>query len=318
MSRVLVGCFVFCTLGLFSGTNAEEIPHPGYRVLGCDKGKITILAADGKTIEWQTPCKVTAHDLQLLANGNLLMPTSNTTIVEMTPDKKVVWEYTSKPKEGYTGKIEVHAFQRLANGRTMIAESGNGRIIEVDADGKIVHQVPLTRDRVSSHSDTRQVRKLESGNYLVACEADGKVREYDKDGKIVWSYTLDLGDRKASGGHGVEGHGTSVYSAVRLANGNTLIGGGNNNRVLEVDPAGKLVWSVDQKELPGITLAWVTTVQALPNGNVIIGNCHAGPENPQLIEVTRDKKVVWSLKNFDVFGNSLAVGQVLDVPGVVR
>lgn len=317
MTRV-ISCLLLCLFASQLSALAEEKPHPGYRVLGCDKGKVTILAKDGKTVEWQVPCKVTAHDLQLLASGNLLMPTSDTTIVEMTPEKKVVWEYTSKAKDDYKGKIEVHAFQRLANGRTMIAESGNGRIIEVDTDGKIVHEMPLTRDRASSHSDTRQVRVLDSGNYLVACEADGKVREYDRDGKIVWSYTLDLGDRKASGGHGVEGHGTSVYSAVRLANGNTLIGGGNNNRVLEVDPAGKIVWSVDQKDLPGITLAWVTTVQALPNGNVIIGNCHAGPDNPQLIEVTRDKKVVWTLKNFDVFGNSLAVGQVLDVPGVVR
>lgn len=309
---------ICCLLSLQFFLHAEEKPHPGYRVLGCDRGNVTILAADGKTIEWQVPCKITAHDLQLLENGNLLMPTSDTTIVEMTPAKKVVWEYTSKPKDGYTGKMEIHAFQRLANGRTMIAESGNGRIIEVDADGRIVHELQLTRDKPSSHSDTRQVRKLESGNYLVACESDGKVREYDAEGKIVWSYNIGLGDRKASPGHGVEGHGTSVYSAVRLANGNTLIGGGNNNRVLEVDPAGKIVWSVDQKELPGITLAWVTTVQALPNGNVIINNCHAGKENPQLIEVTRDKKVVWSLNNFDVYGNSLAVGQVLDVSGVVR
>ena len=34
-----------------------------------------------------------------------------------------------------------------------------------------------------------------------------------------------------------------------------MIAGGNNNRVLEVTPAGKVVWSIDQKELPGITLA---------------------------------------------------------------
>ncbi|MGC4004234.1 MAG: hypothetical protein QM811_14385 [Pirellulales bacterium] len=105
---------------------------------------------------------------------------------------------------------------------------------------------------------------------------------------------------------------------MRLKNGNTLIGGGNNNRVLEVDPQGKIVWSVDQKELPGVTLAWVTMVQALPNGNVIIGNCHAGPENPQLIEVTRDKQVVWTFKDFKIFGNSLAVAEVLHVPDVKR
>ena len=48
------------------------------------------------------------------------------------------------------------------------------------------------------------------------------------------------------------------------------------------------------QELPGIRLAWVTTLHQLPNGNRIVGNCHAGPENPQLIEVTRDKKVVWT------------------------
>ncbi len=61
---------------------------------------------------------------------------------------------------------------------------------------------------------------------------------------------------------------------------------------------GKIVWSIDQKELPGITLAWVTTLHVLPNGNIIVGNCHAGEDNPQLFEVTREKKVVWQFKDF--------------------
>jgi hypothetical protein len=55
----------------------------------------------------------------------------------------------------------------------------------------------------------------------------------------------------------------------------------------------------------------------LPNGNIVIGNCHAGPENPQLIEVTRDKKVVWTFRDFKNFGNNLAAAQVLDVDGDV-
>jgi hypothetical protein len=63
----------------------------------------------------------------------------------------------------------------------------------------------------------------------------------------------------------------------------------------------------------------VTTLQVRPNGNIIVGNCHAGPERPQLFEVTRDKKVVWTFKDFQTFGNSLAVGQVLGVePATVR
>jgi hypothetical protein len=105
-----------------------------------------------------------------------------------------------------------------------------------------------------------------------------------------------------------------VFGALRLPNGNTLIAGGNNNRVLEVSPEGQVVRSVGQDELPGVRLAWVTTLQVLPGGNVIVGNCHAGPDSPQLFEVTRDKEVVWAFK---AFGNDVAAAQVLDVQGWV-
>jgi hypothetical protein len=58
-------------------------------------------------------------------------------------------------------------------------------------------------------------------------------------------------------------------------------------------------------------------LEVLPNGHIIIGNCHAGPTNPQLIEVTRDKQVVWTLKDFKNLGNSTAASQVLGVEGNV-
>ena len=84
-----------------------------------------------------------------------------------------------------------------------------------------------------------------------------------------------------------------------------------------MNPEGKIVWSIDQKELPGITLAWVTMLEVLPNGNIIIGNCHATEANPQLIEVTHEKKVVWTFKDFKNFGNSTAASQVLGIEGKV-
>ena len=65
-------------------------------------------------------------------------------------------------------------------------------------------------------------------------------------------------------------------------------------------------------------LAWVTTLEVLPSGNVIIGNTHAGESNPQLIEVTREKKIVWTFRDFKNFGNSVAAAMVLDVQGVSR
>lgn len=294
-------------------------PHPGHRILAADRstGKVAILDRAGK-VEWEFPNRHDVHDLHLLPNGNLLTHTSHTAVVEIDPSKQVVWKYEAKPKPGYTGRVEVHAFERLPDGNTMVAESGNTRIVEVNPAGEVVKAVPLTVRKSHPHTDTRMVRKLATGGYLVCHEGDGCVREYDPAGTVVWEFALPVGDRKPAGGHGPDAYGNAVYGAIRLKNGNTLIAGGNNHRVLEVTPDKRVVWSIDQKELPGITLAWVTTLHALPNGNVVIGNCHAGPDQPQLVEVTRDKKVVWTFRDFKTFGDNLAAAQILDVPGAVR
>jgi Spy/CpxP family protein refolding chaperone len=289
---------------------------PPYRVLAQDKGKVAIVDPAGK-IEWEIPLRHTAHDIQLLPNGNILIPTDNVTIIEMTPEKRIVWKHVSKAREPYKGAVEIHAFQRLPDGLTMVAETGNKRIIEVDAEDKVVKEIPLVVDKPDSHRDTRRVRKLANGHYLACHEKDATVREYDEAGKVVWSYKLDLAGRPATPGH--EGHGTEVFNAIRRPDGNTIIAGGNNNRVFEVNPEGKVVWSVDHDELPGIELHWVTSLQLKPNGNLIFGNTHAGPKNPQLIEVTRDKKVVWTFHDFKTFGNDLCASQVINVEeGVVR
>lgn len=315
MKTLLILCFSFVVSVAVSAQNNIQ---KDYRVLGADKKHVAIVNAKGE-VEWEVPNETAReiHDIQYLPNGNVLFQTGYTTVVEVNKDKQVVWKHESKPKEGYTGRVEIHSYQRLKNGLTMIAESGNGRIIEVDKDDKIVKEIPLTLEKPNAHRDTRMVRPTPNGGYLVCHEGDGKIREYDKNGKVIWTYVMDLAGRPRSNGHGPEGHGTEVFGAVRLKNGNTLIAGGNNNRVFEVNKEGKTVWSIDHKELPGITFAWMTTLQVLPNGNIIIGNTHAGPENPQLIEVTRDKKVVWQFKDFTNFGNNLVAATVINIKGNV-
>ncbi len=313
---IALGAVALAALSLTASSGLAQ-KKTGHRVIAQDRGRVVVLSEEGK-IDWEVPCRFVSHDIQALPNGNFLLHTGPARIQEFTPEKEVVWEWQGKPTGDYQGRIEIHGYQRLKNGNTMIAETGNKRLIEVDHYGKIVHETPLTVEKPDAHRDTRLARKLDNGNYLVCHEGDGKVREYAPDGKVVWSYALDLNGRPRSGGHGPEGHGTEVFGAVRLKNGNTLIAGGNNNRVLEVNKKGEVVWSIDQKELPGITLAWVTTLQVLPNGNLIFGNTHAGPENPQLIEVTRDKKVVWTMKNFEILGNDLCASQILDEKKVIR
>lgn len=318
MQRILRVLALFLFIIVMPSALATEAP--GRRILATDntKSRIAIIAADG-TIEWEW--KVQAiHDLHRLPNGNILFQTSFQHTLEVDPKtNKVVWEYDSGKNNGNAGRrVEVHAIQRLRNGDTMIAESGPARIIEVDKNGVIKKEIKLKVNNPDAHSDTRLVRKLNNGNYLVAQERDGAIREYDSKGSVVWEYDIPLFDKPRAGGHGVEAFGNQAFCALRLRNGNTLIATGNGHSILEVTPAKQIVWSLHQKDLPGITLAWVTTLQVLPNGNIILGNCHAGQENPQVIEITRDKKVVWQWKDFNLFGNSLTNTEVLDVRRSIR
>ena len=291
--------------------------EPVRRFVTADSSKQRIAIIDEKqATQWEYRIGP-LHDLQMLANGNLLFQTNWTRLVEVNPKTdQVVWEYDSSKSEGNQGRrIEVHAFQRLANGNTMIAESGATRIIEVDRSGKITHVVKLQVKDPHPHRDTRLVRKLDNGNYLVCHEGEGTVREYAADGKIVWDYPVPMFGKQAKGGHGLEAFGNKCFSAIRLANGNTLIGTGNGHSVIEVTPDKKIVWQLHQNDLPGIQLAWVTTLQLLPNGNIVIGNCHAGPKNPQIIEVNRNKEVVWSFHDFERFGNATTNTQIIAVDG---
>jgi hypothetical protein len=264
------------------------------------KNIIAICDADGKVL-WshQTAGPKTGHaghhDLQLLDNGNLLYHDNWTTIIEMTLEKKIVWTYDSATMNGNKGRrVEVHAFQRLPNGLTMIAESGLGRVIEVNRDGKIHAEIKL---KPGGTQHTRMARKLDNGNYLVCAENPGVVTEYNGKSEVVWEYPIN----------------TRVYGAIRLKNGNTLIASGGGNSVVEVTPERKVVWEIkDSVPDAKIALKWTTSLTELPNGNFVIGNCHAGDKNPQIFEITRAKKVVWQFNRYDVFGNGLACSQILN------
>lgn len=317
MIRSLVLSCVFSVIAVNQLLSFAPAAEPSRRFLAADssKNRIAIVGENGAT-EWEH--KIGGlHDLHVLPNGNVLLQSSWTRVIEIAPGNgKVVWEYDAMKRPENAGqRLEIHAFQRLANGATMVAESGPGNIVEIGQDLKLQHSIAMKVSKPDAHRDTRLVRKLDSGNYLVCHEGDGLVREYDPAGKSVWEYAVPLFDRQPAGGHGVEAFGNQCFSAIRLPNGNTLIGTGNGHSILEVTPSSEIVWSIHQNDLPGIQLAWVTSLQVLPSGNILINNCHAGPKNPQLIEVDREKRVVWSFNDFDRFGDSLTNSQILTVDG---
>ena len=76
-----------------------------------------------------------------------------------------------------------------------------------------------------------------------------------------------------------------------------------------------IVWTLVPEDLPEKLRYFNTqTCTRLANGNTIVCS-RGGDGKPQLVEVTRDKKVVWVLNNWATLGPATAV-QVLDEPGV--
>lgn len=301
--------FALAALATLTGTSALA----KHRLITQGNERLAIFSSDGQ-LEWQMPWGG-IHDVHVLPNGNIMVQQGANKIVEIDRDsRQIVWSYDSAKSNGNAGKpVEVHAFQPLGEGRVMIAESGPARIIEIDRDGKLLHALKLKVEHPHPHTDTRLVRKLANGHYLVCHEGDGAVREYDRDGNVTWEYAVPMFGKQPKGGHGPEAFGNKCFAALRLANGNTLIATGNGHSVLEVTPAKDIVWQINQQDLPGITLAWVTTLEVLANGHYVVGNCHAGPGQPLLVEIDpATKKVVWTFDQYDALGNSVSNSQLLD------
>ena len=257
-------------------------------------GKVFIVNADGK-VEWEYATG-SCNDVWALPNGNLLFNTGHG-VKEVTRQKTVVFNYESSS--------EIYACQRLPNGNTFVGECNTGRLLELAPDGKVVKQVRLLPEgKDGGHVFMRNARQLANGNYLVTHYGEQVVREYDSEGRKVR-------DIPAPGG---------PHSVIRLPNGNTLIACGDmpgGHRVTEVDKEGQTVWEVKENELPGISLKFMTGLQRLPNGNTVISNWLGHGQfgkAPHLIEVTRDKRVLWTFSDHQTMKTVSSI-QLLDVPG---
>jgi hypothetical protein len=242
-------------------------------------GPVAIVAADGH-IEWQHHVAGEANDVWALPNGHVVFA-HKTGATELDAEQQVIWSY-----EAPVGS-EVQGCQPLAGGGFLLGEAHDGGMSflrELDATGQVQKSISVNAGaNLSAHEQFREVRKTSQGTYLVTYIGLGHAREVDASGKVLREFPC------------------GSFVAVRLPDGSTLIPCGDEHRVIEVDAQNNVVWQVGELEIPGNQLGFAAGVQRLPNGNTIICNWpgHGGvpPNQPQCFELTRDKHVVWELKN---------------------
>jgi hypothetical protein len=276
-------------LGVWSGfePKAAAITH-SFLATGAET---YIRSGDGRVI-WRYPGST--RDGWVLPGGHLLLAVSKCeeypggAALELTRDSQKIFEFKGR-------QAEVNTAEALPNGNIMLTEAGDKPcILEVNRQGTIMVEVPLSCQTTNHHMETRMTRKLPNGNYLVPQLLDKVVREYTPAGKIVWEVKTPHWP----------------FTAIRLANGHTLIDCTRGNLAIEVDAQGKTVWELNNHDFPRPLLNDACGAQRLPNGNTVVTSYGIGAEQTKLLEVTPDKQVVWVFS--DPGKNGIHHFQILD------
>ncbi|MGY8770107.1 MAG: beta-propeller domain-containing protein [Pirellulales bacterium] len=249
--------------------------------------KAMIFDKDGKLV-WQYD-KVQCVDVSALPNGNILMchesPKDSWVREVRRSDKKTVWEYKVKG--------EAQSCQRLPNGNTLIGKCTGSELIEVTPNGKIAKRIKVTTSVKKTHKILRRARKGVDGLYYVAHHGEGACRVYDGSGNVVREIPHYPG---------------FCYSATPLKDGKILLTGKDLMKIVDKD--NKIIWSLRPDEVAKWNIASFCGADVQDNGNIIVSNWlgHGmeGKGTP-IIEVTPDKRVVWS------FGDTKQTRQVLGV-----
>jgi hypothetical protein len=223
----------------------------------------------------------------VLPGGNLLLAVNKSKelpgggVVELTREGKVVFSWKGT-------QAEVNGAADVGDGRILLTEAGpKPRLLEIDREGRTRVEFPLRCQTTNAHMQTRMARKLPGGNYLVPHLLDKVVREYTPAGDVVWEFKTP--DEPAE---------AWPFTAIRLADGHTLVGCTHGNFVVEIDRAGKEAWRLSNADLPTPLLKDCCGVQRLANGNTVITSYGAAKvDEVKMVEVTPEKRVVWTYRS---------------------
>jgi HEAT repeat protein len=194
----------------------DAVVVPGNRVLIAEYGanKVTERDFAGKVLWEKAGLPGAPVNVQRLLNGNTFIATVNG-LMEVDRTGKEVYtintiggvQAANKARDGSiwvltnggqcmrvdtTGK-ELKNFQLglgafvpagidlLPSGGVLIASQNNGKVVEVDAEGKVVWEAPAANPSTGT--------RLPNGNVLVGSYATAKVFEIDRKGKVIWEYS---------------------------------------------------------------------------------------------------------------------------------
>ena len=194
------------------------------------------------------------HDVQAQPDGQrLIADTRNHRLLAAGPD--------GPAHSVDTGNVALccpTSISRLGDARLLICDAGNGRVLELDADRRVVWQFGEAAVERHALSFPRSVEWSGGGNYVVADTANDRVVQIQDGDLRVWP-TPD----------------TAPLFWPRCArvtpSGSLLVADGRNSRVVELSPSGEVLAELRQIAIDGgLPLADPHDVQLLADGTLLL------------------------------------------------
>ncbi len=251
--------------------------QPKILIGGSGWDRIAILDKKSGRIEWSHPLNPDeeCNSVAYTRKGEILYAYRNGAKL-ITKDHQVVWDYPVKNGELHTATV-------LPDGGYLLAICGHpAKIVELDKNGKVRHEVYFDTHIPGLHSQFRQVGKSGRGTYLVPLMAKGEVVELSAEGIELQRYRL-------SG---------NLFAVVELKNGNLLVSCGDAHAYEELDHDGQLVKRTGKEDINGVSLQFVAQIAPVKRGGIMICNWlghSAAKGEPLLIELDAAGQVVWSM-----------------------
>lgn len=292
MMRVYIIIWVILSMGFRAA--AQD------KLLVAGSGNPHILLVDKQTgnVEWKHALEKgeECNTVALTRKGEVLYSYKRGAKL-VTWDHRVVWDYP------VPDQTELQSATLLRSGGVLLGICGNpARFVELDKNGKEVNEVLLDLEVEKPHNQFRQVFQLRNKNYLIPVMARQKVLEVTRKGKVVAE-------------HQIEG---KAFSSLELKDGNLLLPCGDGHYYMVIDRrTGEELKRTNANDIPGVALLFVGQILQLKNQNLLICNWYGHTKDvtvdePQLIEIDKEGKVVWSLHDKENVGKISAACYLKD------
>lgn len=212
---------------------------------GCVDNRVIVVDEDGNIV-WQygqagvtgsgpNQLNVPVAAIQLPSYNFLITDQGNNRIIEVNPQKQIVWSYG--PASGPGALNSPNSAELLQNGHILIADENNNRVIEITRNGNIVWEYDNGIQAAAFAS------RLKSGNTLIVDAGNARIFIVSHGKKVLFEYfTNTEADSNPN---------PVPTNAVVLKNGNIIIADQFNQRVFAINQEMEVIWQYGMTNIAG-------------------------------------------------------------------